>query len=151
MATATARQLGGFEGWARAPGVSCDARGVHGVRARLVMLERILEGLVRLPGNQRVGLDSFIGLVPVVGDLFSAGIGAYLVWEARNAGLSRWACARMLGRVGFDAALGAIPVAGDMFDFFYRSNSRNLKRILAHLEKLEKRYPEAGVIEGVRL
>ena len=145
MATMTAGRLDGLDGWAGALGVS---RSPRQVRARLVMLERILEGLIRLPGNQRVGLDSFIGLVPFVGDLLSAGIGAYLVWEARNAGLSRWACTRMLGRVGFDAAIGAIPVAGDMFDFFYRSNSRNLKRILAHLEK---QHPGVGVIEGVKL
>lgn len=142
---AKAATLEGFDGLASVLGVS---RSPREVRMRLVMLERILEGVIRLPGNQRVGLDSFIGFVPVVGDLLSASIGTYLVWEARNAGLSRWACTRMLGRVGFDTALGAIPVAGDVFDFFYRSNTRNLKRILAHIDR---QHPGAGVIEGVRL
>lgn len=142
---AKAATLEGFDGLATVLGVS---RSPREVRSRLVMLERILEGVIRLPGNQRVGLDSFIGFVPVVGDLISASIGTYLVWEARNAGLSRWACTRMLGRVGFDTALGAIPVAGDVFDFFYRSNTRNLKRILAHIDK---QHPGARVIEGVRL
>ncbi|MCG2840581.1 DUF4112 domain-containing protein [Sandaracinobacter sp. RS1-74] len=142
---ATAATLEGFDGLATVLGVS---RSPRDVRSRLIVLERILEGAVRLPGNQRVGLDAFIGLVPVVGDLISATIGTYLVWEARNVGVSRWACARMLGRVGLDAALGAIPVAGDLLDFFYRSNTRNVKRILAHIEK---HHPGAGVIDGVRL
>lgn len=142
---ATAATLEGFDGLASRFGI---ARSPREVRARLIMVERILEGVIRLPGNQRVGLDSFIGFVPVVGDLISASIGTYLVWEARNVGLSRWACARMLGRVGFDAALGAIPVAGDVFDFFYRSNSRNLKRILAHIDR---QHPGAGVIDGIKL
>ena len=39
------------------------------------MLEHVLEGLVRLPGNQRLGLDAALGFVPVAGDLLSALIG----------------------------------------------------------------------------
>ncbi len=142
---ATVATLQGFDGMATVLGVSRTPREA---RARLIGLEKILEGAIRLPGNQRIGLDAFIGFVPVIGDILSATIGTYLVWEARNAGLSRWACTRMLGRVGFDAAIGAIPVAGDMFDFFYRSNTRNLKRILAHIDR---HHPGAGVIEGVKL
>ena len=142
---ATAATLDGFDNLATNFGVS---RAPRAVRARLVMLERILEDVIRLPGKQRVGLDAFIGFVPVAGDILSATIGAYLVWEGRNAGLSRWACARMLGRVGFDAAIGAVPVAGDVFDFFYRSNTRNLKRILAHIDR---QYAGVAVLEGVRV
>jgi hypothetical protein len=129
-------------------GLTGMGRDVRSVRSRLIVLERILEGAIRLPGNQRVGLDAFIGFIPVVGDLLSATIGTYLVWEARNVGLSRWKCSRMLARVGFDTAIGAIPVAGDVFDFFYRSNSRNLKMILAHIDR---HHPGAGVINGTKL
>lgn len=140
-----ALSLPAFERFASGLGLSRDPRAV---RARLVMLERILEGVIRLPGNQRVGLDAFIGFVPVVGDLLSATIGTYLVWEARNLGLSRWACTRMLARVGLDTAIGAIPVAGDLFDLVYRSNSRNLKRVLAHLDR---QHPATAIIDGVKL
>lgn len=135
----------GFESFASTLQLPRDARSV---RQRLIVLERILEGVIRLPFNQRVGLDGFIGLVPVVGDLISASIGSYLVWEARNLGMSRWACARMMGRVGMDAAIGAIPFVGDVLDFFYRSNTRNVKALLAHIER---HHPGAGVINGVRL
>jgi hypothetical protein len=105
------------------------------VRRRLVALERLLEGLVRLPGNQRVGLDGFIGLVPVVGDMISLTLGTWLVWEARNLGMPRWRCVGMLGRVGLDAAIGAVPVVGDIADFFYRSNTKNVKALLAYLDR----------------
>ncbi|WP_199555127.1 DUF4112 domain-containing protein [Sandaracinobacteroides hominis] len=141
-ATAT---LGAFD---RLAGISGVGRDPRSVRSRLIVLERILEGVIRLPGNQRVGLDAFIGFVPVVGDLLSATIGTYLVWEARNIGMSRWKCTRMLARVGMDAAIGAIPVAGDVFDFLYRSNSRNVKAILAHIDR---HHCGAGVIDGVKL
>jgi hypothetical protein len=55
------------------------------VRQRLETMEHILEGLVRVPGtNRRLGLDVILDFVPVVGDTVAAGLGAWLVWEARN-------------------------------------------------------------------
>lgn len=139
MATALTFDLG-----PRLAATAGQRRDPRAVRARLAMLEHVLEGLVRLPGNQRLGLDAALGFVPVAGDLLSALIGVYLVWEARNAGLSRWACTRLLGRVGLDAAIGAVPVAGDLFDIVYRSNSRNVRRILAHID----RHGAGPVIKG---
>jgi len=76
-----------------------------------------------------------IGDVPVVGDVAAAALGAYIVWEARNLGMSRWQMARMLGNVGIDFLLGAIPWIGVIPDFFFRSNSRNLRIIRSHLDK----------------
>lgn len=99
-------------------------------RARIDRLEQLLEGAIRIPGlGTRIGADALIGLVPGVGDAAMAAMGLYLVWEARNLGASRWVLVRMLGNVGIDALLGSVPVAGDVFDFFFRSNSRNLKLI----------------------
>jgi Domain of unknown function (DUF4112) len=99
-------------------------------RARIDRLEHLLEGAIRIPGlGTRIGADALIGLVPGVGDAAMAAMGLYLVWEARNLGASRWVLARMLGNVGVDLAVGSVPVAGDVFDFFFRSNSRNLKLI----------------------
>jgi hypothetical protein len=95
--------------------------------------------------NRPIGLDSIVGLIPVVGDVITAGLGAYLVWEARNLGLSKFQLARMAGNVGFDAAIGAIPLVGDLFDFAFRSNTRNLKILKRYLDK---HHPETRVIEG---
>ena len=74
-------------------------------------------------------------LVPGVGDAAMAAMGLYLVWEARNLGASRFTLARMRGNVGVDALLGSVPLAGDVFDFFFRSNSRNLKLLRRQLNR----------------
>lgn len=106
------------------------------VRQRIEAMERLLEGAFVVPGiNRRVGLDFLLGLVPVVGDVVAAALGAWLVWEARNLGMSKFQLARMGARVGFDALLGAVPIVGDAADFFYRSNTRNLKTIKRHLDR----------------
>ncbi|MEO0061474.1 MAG: hypothetical protein RLZZ08_34 [Pseudomonadota bacterium] len=106
------------------------------IRQRVEALERLLERSFTIPGiNAPVGLDAVVGLVPVVGDVIGAGMGAYMIWEARNLGLSRWQLWRMAGNVAFDTAVGAIPVAGDLFDFLFRSNTRNLRIIRRHLDK----------------
>jgi len=106
------------------------------VRRRIEGLEQLLERSFVIPGiNRPVGLDAVAGLIPVVGDVITAAMGAYLVWEASNLGLPKWKLWRMAGNVAFDSAVGAIPVAGDVFDFVFRSNSRNLKIVKRHLDK----------------
>lgn len=116
------------------------------IRRRVEALERVLERSFSVPGtNQQFGLDAIVGLIPVAGDLVSAAMGLYLVWEARNLGMSKWQLARMTANVGFDTMVGAVPVAGDLFDFMFRSNSRNLKIIRKHLDK---HHPHTRVIEG---
>lgn len=116
------------------------------VLRRVEMLEHVLERAVALPGIRRkVGLDAVIGLVPIAGDVVAAALGMYLVWEARNLGMSKWQLARMTANVGVDTLLGAIPVAGDLFDFMFRSNRRNLKIIRRHIDR---HHPHARVIEG---
>ena len=106
------------------------------VRQRIEALEHVLERSFVIPGiNRPVGLDAVVGLVPVVGDVIAAAMGAYIVWEASNLGLPRWKLWRMAGNVAFDSAVGAIPVAGDLFDFLFRSNTRNLRIVKRHLDK----------------
>lgn len=116
------------------------------IRKRVEALEAVLERSFVIPGiNQPVGLDAIIGLVPVAGDLVTAAMGAYIVWEGRNLGLPKWKLWRMVGNIAFDSAVGAVPVAGDLFDFLFRSNTRNLKIIKRHLDK---HHPAQRVIDG---
>lgn len=116
------------------------------VRQRLEALEKLLERSFTVPGiNRPVGLDAIVGLVPVVGDLVTAAMGAYLVWEARNLGMPKWKLWRMAGNIAFDTALGAVPFAGDVFDFLFRSNSRNLRIVKRHLDQ---HHPASRVIDG---
>ncbi|RYD59816.1 MAG: DUF4112 domain-containing protein [Sphingomonadales bacterium] len=111
-------------------------RDAAAVRRRIEGVEKLLERGFTIPGtNQKFGLDFIIGLMPVGGDVIAAAMGLYMVWEARNLGMSKTKMLRMLGNVGFDTAIGAIPLVGDAADFFFRSNSRNLRIIRKHLDK----------------
>ncbi|WP_066796911.1 DUF4112 domain-containing protein [Sphingomonas soli] len=111
-------------------------RDAAAVRRRIEAMEKLLERGFTIPGtNQKFGLDFILGLIPVGGDVLTAAMGLYMVWEARNLGMSKTAMVRMLGNVGFDTALGAVPLLGDAADFFFRSNSRNLRIIRKHLDK----------------
>lgn len=116
------------------------------VRARVIAMERLLERSFTIPGiNMPVGLDALVGLVPVLGEIVTGAMGAYIVWEARNLGLPKWKLARMGANVLFDTAIGAIPLIGDAADLVFRSNTRNLKILLKHIDK---HHPQTRVIEG---
>lgn len=115
------------------------------IRQRVELMEKLLERSFVVPGtNIAFGLDAVIGLVPVVGDLVTAFMGGYIVWEARNLGMPKWQLARMAANVGIDSVIGAIPVAGDAFDFLWRSNTKNLRIILRHLDR---HHPETRTID----
>lgn len=116
------------------------------VRQRVEAMERVLERLFVIPGTkQTIGLDVVLDLVPIVGDIAAAGLGAYIVWEAKNLGMSKTQVARMAGNVGFDWLLGLIPWVGAIPDFFFRSNSRNLRIIKKHLDK---HHPETAIVDA---
>ena len=125
------------------PGFGTDPQSV---RARVEAMEGMLERMFVIPGlNRPVGLDVILDLVPGIGDIAGAALGSYMVWEARNLGMSKWQRARMAGNVGFDFLLGLIPWVGAIPDFFFRSNTRNLRIIKRHLDK---HHAGTATIEG---
>ncbi len=125
------------------PDVSRDPQAV---RQRIEAMEKLLENTFVIPGiNRPVGLDAIVGLIPVVGDIVTGLMGAYIVWEARNLGMSKWQISRMAANVGIDTALGAVPIAGEVFDFLWRSNTRNLKIVRKHLDK---HHPGTKTLDG---
>jgi len=127
------------------PKTSLVDREPRAVRMRIEAMEKILERLFVIPGiNREVGLDALLSLIPTVGSISAAALGSYIMWEARNLKLSKWQMARMGGNVGFDMLLGAIPLIGAVPDFFFRSNSRNLRIIKRHLDR---HHPETAVID----
>ena len=116
------------------------------VRQRVEAMEKLLERSLTIPGTKiPIGLDALAGLIPVVGDLITAAMGAWIVWEGKNLGMPKWQLWRMAANVGFDTAIGAVPLVGDVFDFAFRSNSKNLRIIKRHLDK---HHPATRVIEG---
>jgi len=119
------------------------------VRQRVEAMEKVLERLFVIPGiKQPVGLDVILDLVPVVGDIAAAAMGAYIVWEAKNLGMSKWQMTRMTGNVGLNWLLGlasVVPVVGVIPTLLFRSNTKNLKIIKRHLDK---HHAHTALIEG---
>lgn len=125
-----------------------DAERKRLARERLIALVNLMDSAVELPGvRTRVGLDALLGLVPVAGDLLSAGIGLYLVAQARELGASRRLQARMIGNLLLDAAIGAVPIAGDIADVFFRAHRRNLKLLQ---KELREPWIEGELVEPAR-
>jgi hypothetical protein len=101
---------------------------------RLENLSLLLDAAYGIPGTKlRFGLDALLGLVPIAGDVASAGLSAYLIYQARQLGLPKTAIARMIGNVALDAVLGAVPLFGDIFDVFWRANVRNVAILRRHV------------------
>jgi len=118
------------------------------IRQRIETMEYLLERAFTIPGiNRKIGMDGLLGLVPVIGDIATAAMGSWIIWEARNLGMSKLQLLRMMGNVGFDTAIGAIPLVGDLFDIAFRSNTRNLRIIRKHLDK---HHPATVTVEAVR-
>ena len=108
----------------------------QGVRSRVEAMEKLLERLITIPGtNRQLGLDVILDIIPGAGSIAAGALGAWMLWEARNLGMSKWQISRMAGNVGFDGLLGLIPFVGAVPVFFFRSNTRNLKLIKRHLDK----------------
>lgn len=119
----------------------------QGVRRRVEGMEALLERLVTIPGiNRQLGLDVILDVIPGVGSIAAGALGAWMIWEARNLGMSKWQMARMAGNVGFDTLLGAIPWVGAIPDFFFKSNTRNLRIIKRHLDR---NHPATVTLDGV--
>lgn len=111
-------------------------RDAAAVRRRVEAMEQLLERTFVIPGIKApIGLDVLLDFIPVGGTFIGAILGLYMVWEARNLKMGSGAVMRMIGNVVTDWLLGLIPGIGIIPDFFFRSNSRNLKIIRRHLDK----------------
>ena len=101
--------------------------------AKLKKLEQRLDRRFSLFGIQ-FGTDAIIGLVPVLGDIVTAATGLYIIHQSSKLGASKGAITRMLINWGIDTAVGLIPVVGDLFDIAFKSNTKNVKLLIADLE-----------------
>lgn len=107
--------------------------------ARLRKLAQKMDSAFRIPVfGIRVGWDSVIGLVPVVGDALTLVPSVFILRESLRMGVSKTMMARMGVNVGIDLAIGAIPLVGDIFDIGWRSNTRNVDLLHTHLAQQAK-------------
>jgi hypothetical protein len=109
---------------------SVDEAALH----RMEAVAYALDESVRIPGtNASVGIDPILGVLPVAGDLVSAGISLYIVVESANLGVSYTTLLRMIANIGIDVVGGSIPYAGTLFDSFWKANKRNVEHALEDL------------------
>ena len=106
---------------------------------RMEMMARLLDNAFVIPGTKkRFGIDAIIGLIPGFGDVATTLLSSYVIWEARNLGVSRVAMWRMVSNLALHATIGAIPVVGDVFDACFRVNQRNMRIVHAQLNRSDE-------------
>jgi hypothetical protein len=106
---------------------------------RLDAFADLLDARFRVPGTGwRFGLDSIVGLVPGVGDVATAAVALWVLWQSHRLGASKGILARMAGNVVVDAVFGSVPLVGDIFDATFKSNRRNVALLRRHLGRTKK-------------
>ncbi|MCA9078580.1 MAG: DUF4112 domain-containing protein [Planctomycetaceae bacterium] len=105
---------------------------------RIRMIAQLMDDAFFVPGtNYRIGWDSVIGLIPGIGDVASACVSGWIVYEAKQLGLPKWKLARMLANIGVDTTLGIVPFVGDAFDATFKANRKNAHIVLKHFGRHE--------------
>lgn len=106
------------------------------VLARLEKFSRFTDSSIGVPFTRfRIGADSVIGVLPVVGDVAGLILSGYVLVEAQRIGASKDIKRQMLRNVGIDFVGGLLPVVGDAFDAVYKANTRNTRLLKNYLEQ----------------
>ncbi|KAJ2275076.1 hypothetical protein EV176_002799 [Coemansia sp. RSA 451] len=85
----------------------------------------------------RLGVESLVGLVPVIGDF--AGVIMSLLFVSMICGRFHTPASiktQMFLNVALDFVIGLVPVLGDIFDILFKANMRNLELIERHVKEV---------------
>ena len=105
---------------------------------RLEALSKRLDTRYRIPVlGIPFGWDSIIGLIPVFGDAVTALPSVAMIYEGHRMGARKRVLARMGGNTALDALMGGIPVVGDLFDLLFKSHRKNIRLLMAELDRVE--------------
>ena len=103
------------------------------IEERITRLKRLSERLdetFTIPGtDHKIGIESIIGVIPLVGDLIGGIISTYIMYSGIKIGASPRIIAQMAANIAIDFAIGSIPIIGDLFDFVWKANKKNVKLI----------------------
>lgn len=114
---------------------------VRATRRRLDRMAQILDEAIRIPGTGwRLGLDSVVGLVPVLGDVLGLALSGFVVYEGVKIGAPRPLLLKMTGFAALDAVVGLVPLLGDVFDFAFKANRINARLLGEYLQEQERRH-----------
>jgi len=119
----------------------------HEARVQSVeKLAKLMDSQFQIPGVPfPLGLDTLIGLVPVVGDTVGLGVSGFIVVEAARMGVPKRTLVQMFGNIGVDWAIGLIPVIGDMFDWGWKANNRNAAILRRHHDKTRAKAAKTAI------
>ena len=97
---------------------------------RLKLLSKRLDETFTIPGTKhKIGIESLIGAVPVIGDLIGGILSTYIMYSGIKMGASPRIIAQMAANIAVDFAIGSIPIVGDLFDFVWKANKKNVELI----------------------
>jgi Domain of unknown function (DUF4112) len=111
--------------------------------ALLDLVSFVMDRLVEVPGTKvRVGLNTLLLLLPIVGDAFSSAVSAAIL----TIGLSvfrvpKIIAVRMMMNSLIDAAIGWIPVLGDVFNLWFKADTRNVRLLMEYAGRAEQEPP----------
>ncbi len=105
------------------------------VLERLEKFSRFTDSSIGIPLTKfRLGADSLIGMLPVVGDVAGLVLAVYVLIEAHRVGAPKALKLRMLRNIGIDFVGGLVPVVGDAFDAIFKANTQNTRLLKNYLE-----------------
>lgn len=100
-------------------------------------LAHLLDTKFTGPFGIRFGLDGLLGLIPGIGDVITGTMSLYVIFQAALLGVSTPILIRMTLNVLLENLVDSIPFLGNLFDFFWKSNSKNIKLLERHFENPE--------------
>lgn len=87
-----------------------------------------------MDGKFGIGLDPLVGLfVPVVGDVVTLSLAAYMILAAERLGVPKHKLREMVMYTILDGLVSFVPLFGDVADFFVRSHRRNWEIVREHI------------------
>lgn len=103
---------------------------------QLEALAHLMDGAFTIPGTKiNFGIDSFIGLIPILGDTISLAISGFIMSYAKHMGVPKHKIWLMRFNIFIDWLIGLIPFIGDAFDVGWKANKRNVAIMRKHIEK----------------
>lgn len=102
---------------------------------KLQKLADLMDSTFIIPGTHiRFGIDSIVGLIPVVGDTLTTAVSWYIYSFAKGAGVPGHKRMLMVWNIFIDWLIGLIPLFGDIFDVAFKANRKNVRIIMKHVE-----------------
>lgn len=108
--------------------------------AQIDRTARLMDRLIPLPGGAGIGLDSVLGLFPIVGDLASLSASTLILIRAAQLGAPERLLTQLVAIMCTDMVIGAVPVIGDLVDVAYQGNVKSARLIREFVEEQARSY-----------